>query len=429
MRILILSLITYILSPLIFIIYLIIPKLRNNINQRLLLIKHINPSQKKCSVMFHGASAGDIIALLPLINRIKIKCNNIGLLVTTMTNSGLEVAKKNLVNISKFCLMPIDHPHLTNKFIIDNNIKLLILERLELWPHLIYSCKKRNISIIINNAVLNESSILLYKILFLITGNLLKHISLILTSSSEQKQRFMKFGVSPDKIKITGNTKYDNFITNNIMDKETLKNNLGIKKEYKTIVLGSFHTEETKRLIDLISEVKTEFDNIKFILAPRYLEMISSIKNYLTIKELSFITYSSLLNDKSKKLESDCIILDTIGDLNWVYGTGDIAFVGGTFNNRGGQNIVEPVAAGTPVIYGPNIYNFKNESLELEEFGCGLKVKDISELKSNILFFLNNSKELSDLKLKAIDYIKKYQMVSDINLKHIIESNKELFNL
>jgi 3-deoxy-D-manno-octulosonic-acid transferase len=208
----------------------------------------------------------------------------------------------------------------------------------------------------------------------------LSRFDLLCVQSEEYKERLIRLGASPDKIKVTGNLKYDRLLyARQTSDRDQLKRKLGIADKYLVIIGGSIRTGEEQILLRVFSRLKSKKNNLLFILAPRHLNKLNEVERALSGMSLSFIRRSQL-DGNIRSDQPDVILLDTMGELSGLYALADVAFVGGSLVPVGGHNLLEPAIYGVPVIFGPYTDHFKEETKILIESGGGIQVKNEEEL-------------------------------------------------
>jgi 3-deoxy-D-manno-octulosonic-acid transferase len=137
------------------------------------------------------------------------------------------------------------------------------------------------------------------------------------------------------------------------------------------------------------------------ILAPRHIDRAGEVASILKNNSISFRLRTDMQDEEALKNKVECLLLDTVGELSKAYALGEIAFVGGSLIKRGGHNLLEPVAAGVPVLHGPHMHNFRAITSFLHDAGCAIEVSGEDELETNILNLLSDKKRLDEMKRRA----------------------------
>ena len=150
---------------------------------------------------------------------------------------------------------------------------------------------------------------------------------------------------------------------------------------YRILLAGSTHKIENPILLDTYLKLKSDFSDLKLLIAPRHLERVEEIENYS--KKIG-LNYGNRSKGDNFSDEKDVIILDTLGELKNMYSISNIAYIGGSFNKTGGHNPLEATIWGKPVFSGPNIFNFKDIYKILTAAGAAKVVKTPDELYESI---------------------------------------------
>ncbi|UCD16507.1 MAG: hypothetical protein JSV44_08555, partial [Candidatus Zixiibacteriota bacterium] len=206
----------------------------------------------------------------------------------------------------------------------------------------------------------------------------LKGYRVMMVQTSDDRDRFVGIGADESKIKVLGSLKFDAPHYQTLPEKKSaLKASLPFAKNSRILVAGSTRNKENEYILDTYRKLVDEFRDIRLVLVPRHLERVGEVKEISERYGFRYTLYSRLGRCSDDK---DVLIVDRMGVLNDLYSVSDIAFVGGTLVDIGGQNILEPVWAGIPVLYGPSIYNVRDSSNYILEGGHGDMVQNLDEL-------------------------------------------------
>ena len=301
-------------------------------------------------IHIHACSVGEALAIENLVKEIKSKIPEHKIVVTTFTYAGQQIAQKKFENIADYVTyFPFDTPISVNKFLSKIKPAISIIAETEIWPYFAYSCKKRNIPLIIINARISDLSYSSYKRAKLFFKIVLANYQAVYSQSVEDKNKFISIGLDENKADVMGNLKFD-------IEPTAEKVDIG-QSGYRIFLAGSTHKPENEIVITTYKKLKQKFNNLKLLIAPRHLERAEEIKTLLKKYDLSF----GLRSDEDKFSDNtDVIILNTLGELKKMYSICDIAFIGGSFNNTGGHNPLEAAIFEKPVVSGPAIFNFKD---------------------------------------------------------------------
>jgi 3-deoxy-D-manno-octulosonic-acid transferase len=234
----------------------------------------------------------------------------------------------------------------------------------------------------------------------------LQMIELFLMQTELDKDRIMKGGLSPDKVKVTGNIKFDRK-WRPLDDKERnrwLK--LLNRKNGLIWVAGSTHRPEEKIIFNVFDELLKSFPDLSLIIGPREAHRFDEV--YYLARGLGFraIRRTEL---PAENQEYNVFILNTLGELGQVYGLADVAFVGGSLASIGGHNVLEPAFFGMPVLFGPYTYNFAAMSQLLIKCGGGKMVADESELLHAMVELLGKKNKREQMGERAKRFVEQNQ--------------------
>jgi 3-deoxy-D-manno-octulosonic-acid transferase len=357
-------------------------KLRKNLWERI-FPEPLNQSISG-GIWIHAASLGEAVIAENLLKYLKSHGTDIPFVISTNTHYTRDLLKKRLGNTLEIRSAPLDLSFSVRRFIGLRKIAALIIVETELWPNLIWIAKKRDIPTIIINGRISDSTVGQYRRLSFFLKRVLKPIDLVLAQSEEHGERFVLLGVEPSKVVITGNLKYYREIAKTSPD----------LTERKAITFGSIREKELPIIMPVVEAVVQQYPDISIYIAPRELSLISAIEQDIPTF-IKTCRYSHLKN--SSKEEFQVIVVDTVGDLLDIYSKSTAAFVGGSLAPYGGQNILEPLFVGTPVIFGPHVNNFRSIANQIISQKAGILVRDGENLSSAIRSLLTDDQLQKDM--------------------------------
>ena len=346
------------------------------------------PSKDKSLIWIHAVSVGEVNASMPLLRRLITDHPHSELLVTTTTPTGSRLLIERLGNKIKHQYLPVDIPFFLNYFLNKWNPKILILLETEIWPNLINICKRRSIFTALVNARLSEKS----KDNYLKYNSLMKpaieKIDLILAQFESDKRRFLEIADRKD-INTCGNLKFDQDIPSELEDiSKTIKQDWSTDGELRPILIAaSTHETEEDEVLKAFKKILISSPNALLILVPRHLERFDRVKKIIQASGLALVSRS-----KKEDVEKNTQVLlgDTIGELNFLYSLSDVAFVGGSLIDHGGQNLLEPAAQGLALMSGPSLRNFSDISDQLIEKEGLAVIRSAEELSEKFIELVEN---------------------------------------
>jgi len=328
------------------------------------------------TVWVHAVSVGETIAAVPLVKELKRRRRGVKVYFSTVTETGNAVAREKLGFDDSVFYFPFDLPFVADRVAGMINPDAFVVVETELWPGVLKALNRRGIPTLMVNGRISPRSYRGYRRF----GSFIKWVLSLMTRMNMQTQldadRIRSLGAPPDSVSVSGNVKFDQaFATfNEGASNPATRPGLGIPASAVVMIAGSTHQGEEAEAIKAYKRLLESHPDCLMILAPRHPERITEVKALLEREGMKYRLKSGL---KGEALNTPCVILlDTMGELAGLYRVGDINFVGGSWSSTGGHNVLEPVAFGKPVFFGPNMHNFAEISAILKDSGIGIEVKD-----------------------------------------------------
>ncbi|NVL89759.1 MAG: 3-deoxy-D-manno-octulosonic acid transferase, partial [Desulfobacterales bacterium] len=317
------------------------------------------PRFRKRPIWIHTLSVGEVLSAITLIKAIKEQYPDRALVCSVSTRSGYQVATKSLSKKADLIFFfPYDFLWVVRRFIRRINSVLFLLVETDLWPNFLHEMKRRQVPTILVNGRLSPRSFSGYKLLSFFMRPVFSGMSVVCAQSKLDAQRFEAVGTPAEKIKITGNIKFDQKI-DLLSDEEidTVRKSMKIKPGSKIFLAGSTHEGEESILVDVFSRLKKSFNELVLVIVPRDPKRAKAVYR-LFVSSGHTVALMTDLKKISSTASFDVIVVDAMGTLRRLYALADIAFVGGSLVKRGGQNPLEPAAFARPVIFGPDMNDF-----------------------------------------------------------------------
>ncbi|HEY8519918.1 MAG TPA: 3-deoxy-D-manno-octulosonic acid transferase [Gammaproteobacteria bacterium] len=337
------------------------------------------------SIWLHGSSAGEVSLLRPLIARLERELPSTPLLISTFTSTGLEAARK-LYPRHRVTPFPLDLSFVVRRCLRRYRPKLVVIVESELWPNFILAARRCGVPVIVVNGKMSAKSHRLYARTRLIP-RVLRELTAFGVQTEEHAERYRSLGVAPERIRVTGNMKYDLPLPR-ADDERTrvLRAALGYTDGTVVVIGGSLHGGEDETLLDACRGVDPRGERCALILVPRYPSDTELFEQHARERGLKPVRKTAVDAGREEPPgRSGVLIVDTIGELGALYGVADVAFVGGSLfyrgSNKGGHNLMEPAVLGVPVLFGPYNFSFKETVEDLLRADAGRLVRDRGELE------------------------------------------------
>jgi len=300
-------------------------------------------------IWLHTASVGELLAVIPLIER--IRAQHFAVLVTSSTVTSAKLAQQRLPAGALHQFIPLDAPRFVDRFLDYWRPALALFVESELWPNLVLACADRAIPMILLNARLSERSFSRWRLLPRSIADLLARFDLCLAQSSVDAQRYAQLGAP--RISSIGNLKLD--VPAPPVDQPTLRKLSSIVGPRVVIAAASTHTGEETAIIAAHRRLRAKCPSLLTVIAPRHPARGPGIAELGRAAGLSVALRS---RGDPPKPDIDIYIADTLGELGLIYRLAPIVFMGGSLASHGGQNPIEAIGLGAAIVHGPHVWNF-----------------------------------------------------------------------
>lgn len=340
---------------------------------------------------FHGASVGESLSMLPLINKLLGTYPTSHVMVTTGTTTSAELMGKRLPERAFHQYIPIDNPVFTTRFIKHWQPDIVLWFESDLWPAMLSGIKRKNIPLLLVNGRISNKSFKRWQQFDFICKELLDCFTTCLGQSDEDAYRLKVLGAK--EATCLGNLKYAG--TPLPVDEE--KKNVLLKEiNGRTMWLASStHEDEELKIARFHNELKKDFPDLLLLVAPRHPHRGIEIQERMR-KELG-LKVSLRSKNEPITAETDVYVADTIGEMGLWYGICPLVFIGGSLIPHGGQNFMEPSRCRDAVIVGPHMHNFTDAINRAKKADAVIQVNDVLELTDTVRQLLAN-KDLLEAK-------------------------------
>ncbi len=359
-------------------------------------------------IWFHGASVGEILSVIPLIEKLENNKKIDQILVTSSTISSAKVFEKFKFKKTSHQFFPIDTNFISKNFLDYWKPSLAIFIDSEIWPNMLINIKKKSIPVILLNARITYKSFKRWKMFGNFSKEIFQCFNKALASNKETVQYLKYFKLR--NIKFIGNLKFSEKKKEKITIPKKIKNFFS-KKVYWCA--GSTHRGEEMYCIKAHKELKKKYENLVSIIIPRHINRKSEIISLLKDNNLNFHCHSW---KKNILKSTEIYLVDTYGETSLFYKLSKIIFMGGSLVNHGGQNPLEASRLGCKIIHGPNINNFRDIYKLLQKLNISKRVNTNKNLTNNI-------RKNIQAKLSSDSIIKKIELmgikIKELTLKEL----------
>ncbi len=354
----------------------------------------------------HGVSVGEIQAAIPLVAELRNLLPRAAFIISTGTETGQMLARQHLSPLGALvCYFPLDIPWAVRRYLDYLRPQVFIGLESEIWPNFLSQAHQRGVRLALVNARLSDNSLRRFLKYKRYLSGIFNLYDVVAAGSLPDFERFQRLGISPSRLHLTGNLKYDRLLQGR--DETRLQEFRGClqgtepgQADGPVWLAASTHPGEEELVADAFQELLGPYPALRLVLAPRHPQRAPDLARLLARRGLLCHLWTALKAGRDPRTHP-VVIIDTIGDLFTLYGAADVAFVGGSLVPHGGQNILEPAAWGRVPIYGPHLGNFLWAKHILEEAGAGIMATDAAALAQAVRHLLDHPRERRELGRRA----------------------------
>jgi 3-deoxy-D-manno-octulosonic-acid transferase len=367
-------------------------------------------------IWVNAVSVGEVVAAGSIVKLLRETYPSAFIILSTGTETGRKMAEQTIKEVDNYIYYPFDFPWVVRRILRILRPHLFITIETEIWPNLLTTARKMGIKTMLANGRISARSFNRYRRTRFLWKKVLGSFDVMSMISQTDAEKIKSIGAEPEKVFISGNSKYDTLIFRADPKFEVkIRKLLQIESHEIVFLAASTHDGEEKTIIKAYKNLLKEFPHLILIIAPRHIKRVASVEEALRSEGLSDFIHRTRLEYTQRK--SPIIILDVIGELFYIYSLGTIIFCGGSLIKKGGQNILEPACWGKVIFYGPSMEDFLAEKELLTKAGAGIEVKGAASLVREATVLLNNPEERRQRGEKGREAIQKMEGAAKKNVK------------
>jgi 3-deoxy-D-manno-octulosonic-acid transferase len=374
----------------------------------------------KNRIWIQAVSVGEVALCKSLIPLLKKRFPSNDIVISTITKTGNDLAKKIFSKDAIIIYFPLDFSFIVRKAISIIKPALYIMIETEIWPNLLKELSRRSIPCVLINGRISNRSIGKYRLVKPFLKKILAKIDVFCMQDSIDGDRIIELGAQPQIVKITGNMKFDIEVQADIRKEPYIRTSFGLKEGEDLFVAGSTHEGEEDMLLDVFKKLSGDFSKLRLLIAPRHINRISEIEGVAKNNGFEPIKISQIRNTPACLAGStQILLLDTIGHLSEAYSVATIVFIGGSLVEHGGQNPIEPACFARPILFGRYMFNFKYITDAFLKNKAALQVFNKEDLYEKCRLLLNDANARDILGRRAKDVILKNRGATEKNITEI----------
>ncbi len=377
-----------------------------SIPERFGFVSHLLKQTGPGAIWLHAVSVGEILAVVELLKGLRREFPRTKFFVSTATVAGRSLANEKLSALANGVFFaPVDYVWAVRRVLRTLQPSLVLIAETEIWPNLFREVKRTGAGLAILNGRISDRALPRYRAWNWLFRAVLPAADCILAQTDSMRERFVRLGAPPDRVRTAGNLKFD-------FEPRPAPPDSPVSALLKRLqpaqiwiaastMPGAFagDVDEDDAVIIAFRSVAAHFPGLLLILAPRKPEQFSVVARKLDAAGVPYLRRSRLEEHQGTPR---VLLLDSIGELGGLFYAADVVFLGGTLAHRGGHNILEPAFFAKPVIIGPHMENFQAIADEFRAAQACVEIRETSELAAAVERLLSDPAERCELGRRAL---------------------------
>lgn len=365
-------------------------------------------------VWIHAVSVGEAMVARRLAEDLRRRMGGVRFVISTVTPTGNSIARSFATEKDAVIYSPLDFSFAVSRFIRLINPRLFIAVETEIWPNLVTRLWQRGVPVAVVNARISDASFKGYTFFRFFFSMVFARLTLVCAQTETDRRRFIALGVPEERVRVTGNVKFDFLPPASGLDAHGL---LGLGREEQLLVCGSTHPGEEEAVLMAYAELRARHVGLRMLIAPRHPERAQEVASLIEKRGFSCRRVSRLKEGQEEPSPHDIFLLDTVGDLFSFYQSAEAVFVGGSLVRRGGHNILEPVSLAKPVVIGPHTFNFRQITGMFVSRKAAIQVRTGKELVDSLDRLLSNRAYAQDIGRRAQELLRENRGAAERTLE------------
>src|SRR5262245_54512390 len=350
------------------------------------------------SIWIHAVSVGEALTARALLSDLRERYPGLKVFLSTTTLTGHQVARSRVQDVDAVFFLPFDLPPFVNRTLRLVKPRLFIMMETEIWPNLLRACRRNGVKTMLVNGRISSRSYPRYKLARGLFRQVLADVDKFCMQSDESARRIIDIGADPARVIVTGSLKFESLESPAAAAGRGAGRVLRffrIPPSRPVFIAASTLKGEEGAVLAAFAAVRRTHPNTLLIMAPRKPERFGEAESLARAEGLRVVRRTELAVDAEPR--ADVVILDTIGELAYLFQVATVVFVGGSLVAQGGHNILEPAVHGKAIVYGPHMQNFAEISETFLQNQAAVQVADASELVTVVTRLLGDPVERARL--------------------------------
>ncbi len=331
----------------------------------------------------HASSVGEVQVLRKLFAALQTDRPELEFCISTYTRTGQALAQKLFPEAKAVFFFPLDAYFTWRRLFGVFHPRGVVMVETEVWPYFLQFCLNHDVPIVLANGRVSEKSYKRYRLVRRSLALVLRAYKRYLMQTPDDAARIIGMGAEVDRVVVAGNIKHDAVAAGELKPSRIdIRRRLRVGDATLLFVAASTRPGEEEIILQALDRVAGFPDKVCCLLAPRHLERLDEVKAILEQHHLEYELYSAVEAGDGRK--TPIILMDKMGVLAGLFYGADLAFVGGTLADVGGHNVMEPVVAGVPVLFGPSLANVRQAADDILARNMGMMVTDAASVAEAI---------------------------------------------
>jgi 3-deoxy-D-manno-octulosonic-acid transferase len=339
-------------------------------------------------IWVHGASIGETLSLLPIVERLTQR--GLAVLVTSGTRTSASLIARRLPPGAVHQFVPLDVPRYMRRFLDHWQPDLALIAESEIWPNTVMALDERHIPLVMVNGRMSDRSFHRWQKLPGIIKGLLERFALCLAQTQDDAERFARLGAP--RVVMTGNLKFD--AAPPPADPRVVAHLSGLVAGRPVWLAASTHAGEEGVIVAVHRALAKRHPHLLTIIAPRHPHRGPEVA---AIAAQAGLRASRRSEGIHPDRATDVYVADTVGEMGLFYRLSPIVVMGGSLVAHGGQNPIEPAKLGAAILHGPHVHNFEDVYAAIDMARGALMVKDSTALARAVSELLSNTALTRDM--------------------------------
>ncbi|MFQ5893147.1 MAG: 3-deoxy-D-manno-octulosonic acid transferase [Nitrospinota bacterium] len=353
----------------------------------------------------HAVSVGEVMAAIPLIERIQAARPELPVVVSTVTRTGYRTALREIPGAEAVLYFPLDFPWTVGRALETLQPRCVCLVETELWPNFLRACGERAIPVLVLNGRISDRSYPRYRRLRPFFRRVLANVAWFSMRTPQDAERIQAMGAPAERVVVMGNLKYDRATAQADGERtEGLREAFGLTGGETVLVAASTHHGEEEAVLTAFAGLRQVYPHLRLLLVPRHPERFAEAEALITRWGMTYRKRSAP-PPAGGEAAPPVLLLDSMGELTAAYPLATLVFIGGSLVPVGGHNALEAAAAGKATLFGPYMNNFEQEAGDLLAAGGARQVHDARSLAAACHALLDDPAALEAMGRAALEAV------------------------